>query len=200
MHFPYASPAIPVTLLERTIPREEITPSNREWLRRTYLNAARRVDTVLLEAFDALRAHGCFDQTLVLVLGDHGEELFHQGYLGHGVNITHEQNETFLKLLNGAIDPPAGPIGLCDVPRVVWDALARDPADRLPIGGPVLAMVGEARAPRQVGLFDEHGLRKYDFARGVWTREDGPGEEPRAMEEDPAVIRAWESYALSLGH
>jgi len=200
MHFPYDSPAIPATIIDQPIPREEITASNRAWLRRTYWNAARRVDTILGTALDALRATGRFEDTLVVVLGDHGEELFQQGYLGHGVNLTHEQNETFLKLVNGRIDPPAGPIGLCDIGRVVWNALAKEASDRLPIGGPVLAIVGEPRSPRQVGLYDEHGLRKYDFIRGAWSREDGPGSEPRPMDEDPQVIRAWESYVLGLGN
>ncbi len=198
MHFPYASPAIPFELPGRPIPRDEITASNREWLRRSYFNAARRVDTVLKLALDALRARGAFEDTIVLVVGDHGEELFDNGYLGHGVDISHTQNETFLKLLNGAVEPPAGPIGLCDIGRVLHDALLIDPGGRVKLGGPVLAMVGEPRSPRQIGLFDEHGMRKYDFIKGVWTREDGPGAPPRPMDADPAVVHAWESYALSL--
>jgi len=198
MHFPYASPGIPVTIPGEPIPRGEITAGNRDWLRRTYFNAARRVDTVLGQALDALRTRGVFEDTIVLILGDHGEELFDQGYLGHGVNLTHEQNETFLKLANGAIEPPPGPIGLCDVGRVVFNVLLKDPAGRFPIGGPVLAMVGGPRTPRQIGLFDEHGLRKYDFIKGEWTRERSPGMAPEPMDEDPAVVHAWESYALGL--
>jgi hypothetical protein len=58
--------------------------------------------------------------------------------------------------------------------------------------------VGSARAPRQIGLFDGNGLRKYDFIRGAWTREKGPGSAPEPMDEDTAVVRAWESYALGL--
>ncbi len=198
MHFPYASEKIPVTLPGQTIPRAEIMARNREWLRRTYFNAARRVDTVLDLALASLRERGVFEDTIILVVGDHGEELFDHGYLGHGVDITHEQNETFLKLVNGAIEEPKGPIGLCDIGRVLHNALLVDPEGRLPIGGPVLAMVGGTRSPRQIGLFDEHGLRKYDFVKDEWTREDGPGSEPRPMEEDPAVVHAWESYALGL--
>jgi hypothetical protein len=198
MHFPYASNGIPVTLKGRTIPRDEITAGNREWLQRTYWNAARRVDTVLKGAIDALRARGIFEDTILLVVGDHGEELFDHGYLGHGVDVTHEQNETLLKLVNGSIEPPAGPIGLCDIGRVLHDALLLDPAARVPITGPVLAMVGGPRTPRQIGLFDQHGLRKYDFIKGVWTREAGPGAPPLPMDPDPAVIHAWESYVLGL--
>ncbi len=197
MHFPYDSEKIPATLLDEPIPRSEITEANREWLLRTYWNAARRVDTVLGMAIETLRASGRLEETLIVVVGDHGEELFHHGYLGHGVNISHEQNETVLKLVNGEIDAPEGPIGLCDVGRVIHNALARDAKDRLPLGGPVLAIVGGPVAPRQIGLFDATGLRKYDFSKDRWTREDGPGKEPRAMDEDPAVIHAWESYALA---
>jgi hypothetical protein len=198
MHFPYASDKIPATLLDEPIPRSRITEANRGWLQRTYWNAARRVDTVLDTAIEALRTSGRFENTLIVVLGDHGEELFHHGYLGHGVDISHEQNETFLKIVNGEVDAPDGPVGLCDVSRVIHNALARDAADRLPVGGPVLAIVGSPVAPRQIGLFDAHGLRKYDFSKDAWTREDGRGSAPREMGEDPAVIHAWESYALGL--
>jgi hypothetical protein len=197
MHFPYDSDRIPATLLDEPIPRSEITEANREWLLRTYWNAARRVDTVLGMAIETLRASGRFENTLIIVVGDHGEALFHHGYLGHGVNISHDQNETFLKLVNGSIDAPKGPIGLCDVGRVIHNALVRDEALRLPLGGPVLAIVGGPVAPRQIGLFDEHGLRKYDFMKDAWTREDGPGSEPRTTDADPAVVHAWESYALA---
>jgi hypothetical protein len=187
-----------MTLAGKPIPRAEITAANREWLRRTYWNAARRVDAMLGEALDALEARGMLDDTLVLVVGDHGEELFEHGYLGHGVNLTHEQNETFLKLLNGSVEEPAGPIGLCDVVRVVHDALLLDPAGRAPLGGPVLAIVGGTRSPQQIGLFDADGLRKYDFVRGTWSREGAPGAEAVPMAEDAAVVRAWESYLLGL--
>jgi hypothetical protein len=198
MHFPYDSRKIPATLLGDPIPRSRITASNRAWLQRTYWNAAHRVDAVLASAFDALRARGLFDRTLVVVLGDHGEELFDHGYLGHGVNLSHVQNETFLKILNGEIDAPKGPVGISDVGKIVWNALVKDPADRYPLGGPVLAIVGTARTPRQIGLFDEHGLRKYDFRRGEWTREANYGSDPEEMGEDVEVVRAWESYALQL--
>jgi membrane-anchored protein YejM (alkaline phosphatase superfamily) len=198
MHFPYASPAIPWTLRGEPLARGEITAGSRERLLRTYWNAARRVDDVLGRALDALRARGLFEDTLVVVVGDHGEELFDRGYLGHGIDLSHVQNETFLKVANGAIEAPAGPVGLCDIGRVIRNALVLDPADREPLGGPVLAMVGEGRTPRQIGLFDAEGLRKYDFIRSEWSREGASGGESRPIEEDVDVVRAWESYALGL--
>jgi hypothetical protein len=197
MHFPYNSEAIPATLVKEPIPRDEITPENRDWLRRTYCNAAHRADAILKEVLDVLRASGRFEETVVLVVGDHGEELFDDGYLGHGVNISYEQNETICKLVNGAVELPADPIGISDLGRVVHNALLRGPEGRLPLGGRVMALLGGPSSPRQVGLFDASGLRKYDFLRGAWLEQKGPGAPFRRAKADPAVIHAWESYALT---
>ena len=82
-------------------------------------------------------------------VGDHGEELFDHGYLGHGVDITHEQNETFLKLVNGTIEAPKDPVGLCDIGRVLYNALQLDPAGRVRAevyGASNEAMAGVTRA------------------------------------------------------
>lgn len=59
-------------------------------------------------------------------------------------------------------------------------------------------MVGGPASPRQIGIFDEHGLRKYDFIKDAWMREVAPGALPRPMDEDPEVVSAWESYALDV--
>jgi len=198
MHFPYNSGAIPKSLVEHRIPRDQITPENREWLRLTYMNAARRADEMLRNALDDLRERGRFENTLVVVVGDHGEELFEDGYLGHGVNISHEQNETICKIVNGEIDPPAGPIGLSDIGRVIHNALLRTPVGREPLGKRVLAMLGGPFAPRQIGLFDATGLVKYDFVKGQWSRQDHAGAPATGTEPDLDVVHAWESYALSL--
>jgi len=194
MHFPYNSPTIPKTIIERRIPRSEITAENRDWLVQTYRNAAREADTVFGLVVDALQARGLLERTLIVVVGDHGEELFDHGFLGHGIDISYEQNETLCKVIHGDVGPVSGPVGLDEVTRLIWNALVKDPQDRVPLEGRVLCLLGGAHNPRQVGLFDDTGLRKYDFTRGAWTWQGAPGAASLAIDEDLEVIHAWESY------
>jgi hypothetical protein len=195
MHFPYNSEKIPCSLVKEPIPRGDITPENRDRLVRTYYNAAREADAVLKRALDALREAGRYESTLVVVVGDHGEELFDDGYIGHGVSISHEQNETIGKVLNSPAPLPATPIGISDIGRVIHNCLARDEARRLPLADPILAMLGGPGSPREIGLFDAHGLRKYDFRHGAWLRQPGPATPFEQMAEDEAVVHVFESYA-----
>ncbi len=88
MHFPYYYVGAPKLLLELPIPRSQIRSESREWLRKTYYNAARLVDNALAEMVTMLQQQGIRENTVLLVIGDHGEELFDHGYLGHGTNIS----------------------------------------------------------------------------------------------------------------
>jgi len=100
---------------------------------------------------------------------------------------------------DGAGNPPTGPIGISDIPFVVYNGLVKDPADVRPLEKPIFACLGNPLHPRQIGLFDENGLRRYDFIRGLWTHQEKTGVAPVAADEDPTVIQAWESYRVHRG-
>jgi len=63
------------------IPRE---PMDREILRKTYEGGVRYLDEALGVLFDSLRSSGVWDQMLVVVTSDHGEEFGEHGGFGHG--------------------------------------------------------------------------------------------------------------------
>jgi arylsulfatase A-like enzyme len=196
MHFPYNSEKIPCSLVKEPVLRGEITPGNRNRVLRTYYNAAHEADAALKQVLDALRERDRYDSTLVVVVGDHGEELLDDGYIGHGVNISHEQNETIGKVLNSDARFPESPIAISDVGRVIHNGLVRAEAGRMPFAGTVLTMLGGPNSPREIGLFDAGGVRKYDFLEGTWLRQRGPGAPFAPIAQDHAVIHAWESYAM----
>jgi len=70
-----------IALDRREIPRK---PGDGEILRATYEAGVRYLDESLGVLFDALRKSGVWDQLLVVVTSDHGEEFDEHGGFGHG--------------------------------------------------------------------------------------------------------------------
>jgi arylsulfatase A-like enzyme len=63
-------------------------PSERlDWLLAQYAGDARWTDATLGEFFALLRARGVWDDALVIVTADHGEEFFEHGEKGHKKNL-----------------------------------------------------------------------------------------------------------------
>jgi hypothetical protein len=196
MHFPYSYPGAPLRLLDRPVPRGSIVPANREWVRKTYANAARTLDDALSEVIRLMDSLAVGANTVIIVVGDHGEELFENGYLGHGTHLSYEQNATLGKLIGSKWTPPERPLGLSDLPAVIHNALVRRSEDVLPLSEEVLCYVGVAERPLQIGLFTGSGLVKYDFVEARWERQERPqGAFARAVPE-PHLVHLWESYAI----
>ena len=150
MHFPYHYWGAPTPLANPPISRGEIVPGKRDWLERTYWNAARNLDSVLAGLLTELDQAGARSQTVILVVGDHGEELFDHGYLGHGTNISFEQNATVAKIVNSNWKPPRRSFGLRSVSGLIHNALVRRPEDALPVDEDFFCYIGSATKPSQL--------------------------------------------------
>ena len=147
MHFPYHYWGAPTPLANPPISRGEIVIEKRDWLKRTYWNAARNLDSVLAELLAELDQAGARSQTVILVVGDHGEELFDHGYLGHGTSISFEQYATIGKLINSNWKPPHRAFGLSSVSGLIHNALVRRPEDALPVGEDFFCYVAASPSP-----------------------------------------------------
>ena len=111
VHWPYESPA-PFSGMFTTAPapedfnRSKFMPDKVERLREggvgemnpatlramsdAYDEGIRYVDDSLGKAFDELRRRGVYDDTLIIVTADHGEEFLEHGLLGHGESLYDE--------------------------------------------------------------------------------------------------------------
>jgi phosphoglycerol transferase MdoB-like AlkP superfamily enzyme len=197
LHFPYSHATIEKPLLNNLISRYEINEKETDWLRETYYNAARVIDNAIAYLVDLLKKTGRFDNTVILVVGDHGEELFDFGSLGHGTDINFEQNSVIGKIINSAWTPDGRiPIGLSEVPKLIHNALVKQDHHTVPMRGSVLAFNG-ARKPIQIGLFTDKGLIKYDFRKDIWSRQSAYGVKEKPAVPDTGLIHLWESYVLS---
>jgi hypothetical protein len=148
-HFPYDHPGMPHLIEKNPIPRSEITAANKERVRRTYWNAVAAADAHLGALIARLKALGVWDNTLLVASGDHGEELFDKGFLGHGHRIGPVQFRTFFVANRPGVAPPA-PIALADYRGIVLAALAGKTAPRP--AAPPFMQIGPLTAPTAIGL------------------------------------------------
>lgn len=153
-HFPYHHDGMPQRLTDRPIPRDQISAANRAWVEATYWNAVAASDQWLGELIDRLKRLGVWDNTILIVTGDHGEDLFEGGFLGHGHIINRRQFSTFLATNRPRI-LPRGPIGLSDYRAIMLAALAGSPVTQ-PAAKPFLH-IGPLDTPTQIGLSDGTG-------------------------------------------
>jgi hypothetical protein len=196
MHFPYHYNSAHPELITRPIPVRKMVPENKDWLRETYFDAARRADVAIAKIISSLDELHIREDTVILVVGDHGEELFDNGYLGHGVSLSYDSYATLGKLVNSGWKAPTGPIGVSDVSTIFYDSLLRDPHTELPLDPEVLCYVGYADKPQQIALASPAGLTRYDFKRNAWTQQAHWGASALPVEPDNHVIHVWESYVI----
>ncbi len=192
LHFPYYFHGEPHELVVNPIPRYAIVAGRRDWLMRTYRSGARNVDNAVAGLMQILSRAGEMDDTTLLIVGDHGEELFEHGNLGHGTSISYEQNAVLCKLINSRWTAPQVLIGSSDVETVIYNSLLKSPEEARPLSGEVLCFTGSIRQPRELGLMTTHGLVKYSFRLNRWTGQSGYGKPMRATAPDNHLIHSWE--------
>lgn len=93
-HFPYSHGRMKKRLTEGVLSRGEIRQDRAAALWETYLNACADDDAAVETITSQLRTSGQWDRTVLVVVGDHGESLFDDGFLGHGFIISRTQLNT----------------------------------------------------------------------------------------------------------
>lgn len=148
-HFPYDHSGVARRLTDAPLARGELTAARKDQVAATYWNAVAHADAALGALVARLRARGVWDDTLLLVTGDHGEDLFEQGFLGHGHLINARQSATFLVASRPDV-LPKGPVALADYRAIALRALTgRPPAE--PAAPPFLH-IGPLDTPTAIGL------------------------------------------------
>lgn len=191
-HFPYTNPDIVPLLDSTTLQRHEFRESRVDDLRRMYLNTIANVDAALgrmLARVEATtgRAPG------VLVIADHGESLFDEGFLGHGYAADDAQTRIpfILHNLPAAVPAVAGQLDVRPVLRAAMtavDPLAAPAVDDSVDNG-AFQYVGILRAPKAIAQVSADGTRLTVNLRR-------PGHlEGAAL----ALVHFWERVVLATG-
>jgi arylsulfatase A-like enzyme len=196
MHFPYYYDGAPKILTNQPVRRGQMRAENQKGILRTYMNAARLADNGLAAIVSALDQIGARSNTVLMVMGDHGQEIFDHGILGHGTTIDYEQVQTLGKLCNSDWVAPAAPVGEVEIIDILHNAMARSPRDIQPLLGKVLCYMGAIETPEQIGLFTASGLIKYNFKTDAWTRQASFGAELVPGRPEFPLIWWWESALI----
>ncbi len=87
--FPWDSALYPDAA--RSINYATVTPADAAALKKRYHNACHHLDACLGQIFAQLKAQGLWDNTIIVLTGDHGEEFYEKGHLGHNSAFVEEQ-------------------------------------------------------------------------------------------------------------
>jgi glucan phosphoethanolaminetransferase (alkaline phosphatase superfamily) len=158
-HFPYYYRGMPKPADFSPIERSEISFSARDKLKSTYLNAVASSDrsTGLLVA--RLKKLGVYDRSLVAVSGDHGESLFEDGMLGHGIRLTDTQLHTLL-VANRHLPAFDNLIGQTDLARALLLGIGAS-FDGAPVRSrpSLIQYIGDLKEPSELGYVYPDGQR-----------------------------------------
>ena len=95
-HAPYEFP--PETELhsdyQRSINYATASAKNGPGIKKRYINSCHHLDMRLKEVFDTLKDNDLYKNTIIVLVGDHGEEFFEKGRLGHNSAFHKEQIHT----------------------------------------------------------------------------------------------------------
>lgn len=154
-HFPYHHEGVKLRFTRHPLDRGAMHAGAAKQVQRTYWNAVAEADAWLGQVVVRLKALGVWDNTILLVTGDHGEDLFEDGFLGHGHLIDGRQNATMLVANRPGILPP-GPVALADY-RAILAAAIRGKPPQQPFAPPFMH-IGSLEAPTAIGLAGPGGL------------------------------------------
>lgn len=208
-HFPYHHPAIQPLIASTFLTESQLVPGRRDAVRATYLNTAANVDRAIGDVLDRVR-HTRGGTPAVVVLADHGESLFDEGFLGHGYALNDAQ--TRIPLI--VADLPAvieEPFSQADLRDIIDHAMAAPPAAApVPVvrrnpARAVFQYLGTFDRPRQIGLTTMSGRVVYDFrSRCVSVDAGSCGAADRAAGATRSALqglaRTWERMMLARHH
>jgi hypothetical protein len=98
-HFPYHHRGIQPLVSDVIVPQGDIAPEHADAVRAMYLNTASNVDRAIGEILSHVR-RALGREPGVIVLSDHGESLFDEGFLGHGYALNDAQTRIPLVVAN----------------------------------------------------------------------------------------------------
>jgi glucan phosphoethanolaminetransferase (alkaline phosphatase superfamily) len=148
-HFPYNYPQMPRTIDKHPLERGDISENQKARLKQTYHNAVAYSDWATSQIVQQLKDKGVYDRSLVAVSGDHGESLFDDGILGHGIRLTDSQLRTLL-LANRKLPAFAKLLGQSDLAAELLKGIGAT-VEGTTLHTPVLQIVGSRTMPAELG-------------------------------------------------
>jgi glucan phosphoethanolaminetransferase (alkaline phosphatase superfamily) len=151
-HFPYYHPNMPRMLESQPLDRGDISEEQKVRLKRTYHNAVAYSDWATGKIVSRIKQVGVYERTLVAVSADHGESLFDDGILGHGIRVTDSQLHALL-LANRPLPAFSGVLAQSDLAVELLKGVGAT-VDGARRHTPVLELIGDPAMPAELGYMD----------------------------------------------
>ncbi len=210
-HFPYHHNLMRPLVSDVTLVHEErttktsgsaITPDRRNELWAMYVNGVANVDHAIGDVLASV-ARWRGRAPAVVVLSDHGESLFEEGFIGHGYALSEAQ--TRIPFVTARLPMKiTEPFGETDVRDLISDALSTDDGSTRPSLVPspdarVFQYIGTVDHPREVGFRTLAGRVSYDFRTGAIQRSSvsGTGHGTLADDDVTRLLRFWEAIRVA---
>ncbi|HEX7185101.1 MAG TPA: sulfatase [Thermoanaerobaculia bacterium] len=194
-------------------------PGERDWIRRLYQGEVRWADDFAGRIVDELKRLGIYEDALVVVLSDHGEEFWEHGSYGHGHTLYDEilRVPLLLKLprssRTGRVDSPVSTasvaptlLDLCGLPFPTGHPSAGSLASilqgRAPASAPLLALGLNRYEDRQSVRFGSFKYVRwemsgreelYDLTRDSGEQHDLAANDPSGIAEGRRLLAAFEA-------
>jgi hypothetical protein len=101
---------------------------------------------------ETIKRAGAYERTLVAVSADHGESLFDDGILGHGIRVTDSQLHALL-LANRPLPAFSGVLAQSDLAVELLKGIGAT-VDGARRHSPVLELIGDPAMPAELGYMD----------------------------------------------
>lgn len=162
-HFPYSHPKMAKRIIKDMIPRSAINEENKAWVAESYWNAIANADWAVGQVVESLKARNMFENTTLVILGDHGESLFDDKFLGHG----HAINDAQTKIRIISNDPhivASEPMGQIDVAEMTIRSALGLENNWTNKNKTVFQWVGSLSQPTLIAHVQQDGVRTlFDF-------------------------------------
>lgn len=200
-HFPYSHPKMTKRIISDFIPRADINVENKKWVEATYWNAIANADWAVGEVMNELKKRHVLQDTTVVILGDHGESLFDDGFLGHGHAVNDSQTKIPLIINDPNIDVHEA-IGQVDVAEMAVRSALGLENKWVNQDKTVFQLVGSLNHPGLIAHVRNDGDRTvFDFrseevffsADKVWKTYKEAISDIQYKDRIESLIRDWES-------
>jgi hypothetical protein len=197
LHYPYYVEEIPLRFITKGhLESSFFTAANAPQIKLQYANAANHLDQALGHFVEGLKTRGLWDNSVVVMVGDHPDSIYENGLLGHAWSLHPSQRFTPLLVVHGKGELTA-PASQTDILRIVRDSL--DPDANLPpltmredpskkifmIGGPL-------EQPRHLGFLSLHRLVQYDVVANRIQFDNSPWAIPSSLKKGSAEAQEFD--------